>query len=186
MGWDQRAFAWLYRSFRRVTGSSPAAEVASPLESRTARFATLGTLLTGEKWEVVAGKGMGGVGPGRLVLPQTLVWLSDPDEQAAFYLYRVVVGVTASELGFVASEDWSNRRRALAMLITVPSIQEEISSRYPGAESVVDGFARIAVGRFPFDERTADLRCFAAACRAILDSDMERLSDDSGAVMMAH
>ena len=185
MEWDQRAFAWLYRSFRRVAGKSSAAEVESPLESLTARFETLSNLLTGAKWEVVAGRAMGGVGPGRLVLPQSAAWLADPEEQASFYLYRVVVGVTASELGFVASEDWSNRRRALAMLIAIPSIHEEIAERYPGAGSLVDRCAEIASDQFPFDERTAELRCFSNACRAILRRDPGLLSDDSGASVVA-
>ena len=90
MDWDQRAFAWLYRSFRRVSGREQGAEADSPLESLTHRFETLSNLLTGEKWEVVAGRGMGGVAPGRLALPQRLDWLQDPDDQASFYLYRVV------------------------------------------------------------------------------------------------
>ena len=67
MDWDQRAFAWLYRSFRRVSGRGGQVDVAeSPLESLTPRFETLSNLLTGAKWEVVAGNGMGGVGPGPL------------------------------------------------------------------------------------------------------------------------
>ena len=81
---------------------------------------------------------MGGAGPGRLVLPQSVAWIADPEEQASFYLYRVAVGVTASELGFVADEDWSSQRRALAMLIAIPSIHQEIEARYPGAASLVD------------------------------------------------
>ena len=170
MDWDQRAFAWLYRSFRRVTGSSQSTDAhVSPLESMTARFETLSNLLTGTKWEVVAGRGMGGAGPGRLILPQSVAWLVDPEEQASFYLYRVVVGVTSSELGFVAGHDWSNHRRALAMLIAAPSIHRRILARYPGAASLVDRCTAISSEHFQFDEQSADLRCFSNACRAICD-----------------
>ncbi len=181
MEWDQRAFAWLYRSFRRVAGKSSAAVVESPLESLTARFETLSNLLTGAKWEVVSGKALGGAGPGRLVLPESVAWIADPEEQASFYLYRVIVGVTASELGFVADQAWSSQRRALAMLIAIPSIHQEIESRYPGAESLVDRAAATVGGQFPFDERIAANRCFSNACRTILRRDSVPLSDDSGA-----
>ena len=122
MEWDQRAFAWLYRSFRRVSGERQADDVESALEELTPRFETLCNLLSGTKWEVTAGRGMGGASPGRLILPQTLDWLPDPDDQASFYLYRAVVGVTAFELGFVAADAWSMRRRALAMLLAMPTI----------------------------------------------------------------
>jgi hypothetical protein len=127
MEWDQRAFAWLYRSFRRVGGKREVDETESPLESLAPRFETLSSLLTGEKWEVIAGNAMGGVAPGRLVLPRDLPWLPDPDEEASFYLYRVVIGVTAAELGFVADGPWSGHRRALGMLISMPSIEEAIA-----------------------------------------------------------
>jgi len=185
MEWDQRAFAWLYRSFRRVSGRSKADEIESPLESLTPRFETLSNLLTGAKWEVVAGSGMGGVAPGRLVLPQHLAWLPDPDDQASFYLYRVVIGATAAELGFVASNGWSGRRRALAMLIGLPTIEEAIADRYPGAESLVARCGAILADRFPFEERTIDARCFSIACRAILARDVGSVSDDSGASIVA-
>ena len=185
MDWDQRAFAWLYRSFRRVSGRGKADETESPLESLTSRFETLSSLLTGEKWDVVAGRGMGGVAPGRLTLPQNLPWLSDPDDQASFYLYRVVIGVTAAELGFLADRAWSGRRQALAMLIGMPTIDEAIAERYPGAESLVGRCASVAAERFPFDEATADRRCFSMACRAILDPNLAELSDDSGASIVA-
>jgi nitric oxide reductase activation protein len=185
MEWDQRAFAWLYRSFRRASGKGQADEVESPLDALTPRFETLSNLLTGAKWEVVAGSGMGGVAPGRLILPQRLDWLPDPDEQASFYLYRVVIGVTAAELGFVASDDWSARRRALAMLIGMPSIQEDIAERYPGAESLVDRCAVGVAKQFPFGERTAETRCFSTACQAILGGDIGVVGDDSGASILA-
>ncbi|MGB5350763.1 MAG: VWA domain-containing protein [Polyangiales bacterium] len=181
MEWDQRAFAWLYRSFRRVAGKSSAAEVEPPLESLTARFETLSNLLTGAKWEVVSGKAMGGAGPGRLVLPESVTWIADPEEQASFYLYRVAVGVTASELGFRAEEDWSSQRRAVAMLIAIPSIHQEIEARYPGAASLVDRVATALGSRFPFDERTVANRCFSNACRTILQRASVPSSDDSGA-----
>jgi nitric oxide reductase activation protein len=160
-------------------------EVESPLDSLTPRFETLSNLLTGAKWEVVAGSGMGGVAPGRLVLPQSLAWLPDPDDQASFYLYRVVIGITASELGFVAGGDWSNRRRALAMLIGVPTIQNAIAERYPGAESLVARCAASVAQQFPFDEQTAEARCFSMACRTLLGSDAGEISDDSGASAVA-
>ncbi len=181
MDWDQRAFAWLYRSFRRMTGRSPRTDAeVSPLESLTARFETLSNLLTGTKWEVVAGRAMGGAGPGRLILPQSVTWLADPEEQASFYLYRVVVGVTSSELEFVAGHDWSNRRRAVAMLIAIPTVHQEIVARYPGAASLVDRCTAISSERFQFDEQGADLRCFSNACRAILRPDSGLLVDASG------
>ncbi|MFA9412695.1 MAG: hypothetical protein ACERK0_15625, partial [Deltaproteobacteria bacterium] len=160
-------------------------EAESPLESLTPRFETLSNLLTGAKWEVVAGSGAGGVAPGRLTLPQNLGWLSDPDDQASFYLYRVVAGVTAAELGFVAAREWSGRRRALAMLIGMPTIEETIAERYPGAESLVNRCAAVSVGRFPFDERSADARCFSMACRAILRRDLDDTGDGSGAAILA-
>jgi nitric oxide reductase activation protein len=186
MEWDQRAFAWLYRSFRRVSGTGGKVDDAeSPLESLTPRFETLSNLLTGDKWEVVAGRGMGGVAPGRLLLPQNLAWLADPDDQASFYLYRVVIGVTAAELGFVAEGKWSGRRRALAMLIGMPSIQEAIAERYPGAEPLVTRCGSIAIDHFPFDTRTADARCFSMACTALLGRDVGEPSDDSGASVVA-
>jgi nitric oxide reductase activation protein len=185
MEWDQRAFAWLYRSLRRVSGRGKANEVESPLESLTPRFETLSNLLTGAKWEVVAGSGMGGVAPGRLVLPQHLAWLPDPDDQASFYLYRVVIGTTAAELGFVASDGWSDRRRALAMLIGLPTIEKAIAEHYPGAESLVARCGAILADRFPFDERAADARSFSIACRAILAGDAGKVSDDSGASIVA-
>ena len=186
MDWDQRAFAWLYRSFRRVSGRGGRVDEAeSPLESLTPRFETLSNLLTGAKWEVVAGSGAGGVAPGRLTLPQNLGWLSDPDDQASFYLYRVVAGVTAAELGFVAAREWSGRRRALAMLIGMPTIEETIAERYPGAESLVNRCTAVSVGRFPFDERSADARCFSMACRAILRRDLDDTGDGSGAAILA-
>ncbi len=48
MEWDQRAFAWLYRSFRRVSGrGAEVDEGESPLEALTPRFETLSNLLTG-------------------------------------------------------------------------------------------------------------------------------------------
>jgi nitric oxide reductase NorD protein len=128
---------------------------------------------------------MGGVAPGRLVLPQRIDWLADPDEQAAFYLYRVVIGVTAAELGYVADRAWSGRRRALAMLIGIPTIEEAIVERYPGAESLVGQCAGVAADRFPFDDGTADARCFALACRAILGRRAVDVSDDSGASIVA-
>jgi len=185
MEWDQRAFAWLYRSLRRVGGKGQADETEYPLESLTTRFETLSSLLTGAKWEVVAGAGMGGVAPGRLVLPQNLTWLPDPDDKASFYLYRVVVGVTASELGFVADGGWSGRRRALAMLLAMPTIQESIAERYPGAESLVARCAAVVAEQFPFDGQTPDARCFSMACRALLGSDSAAISDDSGAAVVA-
>jgi len=186
MEWDQRAFAWLYRSFRRVSGRGGQVDDAeSPLESLTPRFETLSNLLTGDKWEVVAGGGMGGVASGRLVLPQHLAWLADPDDQASFYLYRVVIGVTAAELGFVAEGKWSGRRQALAMLIGMPSIQEAIAERYPGAESLVTRCGSSATDRFPFDTGTADARCFSMACKALLGSDADETSDDSAAAIVA-
>ena len=186
MEWDQRAFAWLYRSFRRVSGrGGQVDEAESPLESLTPRFETLSNLLTGAKWEVVAGSGMGGVAPGRLVLPQRLAWLPDPDDQASFYLYRVVIGVTAAELGFVADGKWTPRRRALAMLIGMPGIEEAISERYPGAESLVARCAGVAVDRFPFEDRTADARCFSLACKALLGSGAGAISDGSGVSIVA-
>jgi nitric oxide reductase activation protein len=181
MEWDQRAFAWLYRSFRRVAGKSSAAEVEPPLASLTARFETLSNLLTGAKWEVVSGKAMGGAGPGRLVLPESVAWIADPEEQASLYLYRVAVGVTAPELGFLAEEDWSSQRRALAMLIAIPSIHQEIEARYPGAASLVDRVATTLGSWFPFDERTVANRCFSNACRTILRRAAVSSSDDSGA-----
>jgi nitric oxide reductase activation protein len=185
MDWDQRAFAWLYRSFRRVSGRGGRVDEAeSPLESLTPRFETLSNLLTGTKWEVVAGSGAGGVAPGRLTLPQNLGWLSDPDDQASFYLYRVVAGVTAAELGFVAAPEWSGRRRALAMLIGMPTIEEAITERYAGAESLVRRCAAVASDLFPFDERTADARCFSMACREILARGVN-VGDDSGASVVA-
>lgn len=185
MEWDQRAFAWLYRSLRRVSGRRQADEVESLLEPLTARFETLSNLLTGAKWEVVAGSGMGGVAPGRLVLPQSVAWLPDPDDQAVFYLYRVVTGVTAAELGFVARDPWSGRRRALAMLVGMPTIEEAIAERYPGAESLGVRCAAVLADRFPFDERTADARCFSIACRAILARDRDDVSDGSAASIVA-
>ncbi|MBW2629658.1 MAG: VWA domain-containing protein, partial [Deltaproteobacteria bacterium] len=160
-------------------------EAESPVESLTPRFETLSNLLTGDKWEVVAGSGMGGVAPGRLLLPQGLAWLADPDDQASFYLYRVVIGVTAAELGFVADGKWSGRRRALAMLIGMPSIQEAIAERYPGAESLVTRCGSIVTARFPFDTGTADARCFSMACKALLGSDADETSDDSAASIVA-
>ncbi|UCF45848.1 MAG: VWA domain-containing protein [Myxococcales bacterium] len=185
MEWDQRAFAWLYRSLRRVSGRRQADEVESLLEPLTARFETLSNLLTGAKWEVVAGSGMGGVAPGRLVLPQSVAWLPDPDDQAVFYLYRVVTGVTAAELGFVARDPWSGRRRALAMLVGMPTIEEAIAERYPGAESLGVRCAAVLADRFPFDERTADARCFSIACRAIFARDRDDVSDGSAASIVA-
>ncbi|MBW2377003.1 MAG: hypothetical protein JRF55_13630, partial [Deltaproteobacteria bacterium] len=157
----------------------------SPLEALTPRFETLSNLLTGAKWEVVAGSGMGGVASGRLVLPQNLAWLTDPDDRASFYLYRVVVGITAAELGFLANGAWSGRRRALAMLIGMPSIEEAIVERYPGAESLLTQCAALAVDRFPFDDRTADVRCFSIACRAILQRDLTDAGDESRASIVA-
>jgi nitric oxide reductase activation protein len=185
MEWDQRAFAWLYRSLRRVGGKGQVADADSPLESLTHRFETLSNLLTGEKWEVVAGRGMGGVAPGRLALPLHLDWLADPDEQASFYLYRVVTGVTAAELGFVAERAWSDRRRALAMLIGMPSVEEAIAERYPGAASLIARCGTVASESFPFDERTPDARCFAIACRALLGGVAPDVGDDSGASVVA-
>ena len=185
MEWDQRAFAWLYRSFRRVSSKGQADEVESALEELTPRFETLCNLLSGTKWEVAAGRGMGGASPGRLILPQTLDWLPDPDDQASFYLYRVVVGVTASELGFVAADAWSVRRRALAMLLAVPTIHETVAHRYPGANSLLDGCATSLVRRFPFDERTVAARSFSMACRAILGRGLGEVSDDSRASILA-
>lgn len=186
MEWDQRAFAWLYRSFRRVSGrGGKVDDPESPLESLTPRFETLSNLLTGDKWEVAAGRGMGGVAPGRLLLPQDLAWLADPDDQASFYLYRVVIGVTAAELGFVAEGKWSGRRRALAMLIGMPSIQEAIAERYPGAEALVTRCGSIAIDHFPFDAGTADARCFSMACTALLGRDVGEPSDDSAASVVA-
>jgi len=45
MDWDQRAFAWLYRSFRRVSGrGGKVDEAESPVESLTPRFETLSNL----------------------------------------------------------------------------------------------------------------------------------------------
>jgi nitric oxide reductase NorD protein len=178
MEWDQRAFAWLYRSFRRVSGRDRTEEAESPLEPLLPRFETLGRLLSGSKWEVVAGSGMGGVGPRRLILPHALEWLSNSDDQASYYLYRVVVGVTASDLGFVAGETWSSRRRALAMLMGVPSIHAAVSERYPGAKSVVERSAVLALEHFPFDERTAEARAFSSACVAILGQPSGPGSDD--------
>ena len=186
MEWDQRAFAWLYRSVRRVSGrGGQADELESPLHALTPRFETLSNLLTGTRWEVVAGNGMGGVAPGRLVLPQDLGWLRDTDDQASFYLYRVVMGLTATGLGFVAGRDWSSRRRALAMLIGVPSIEDAIAAQYPGAESLVTRCAASVAEQFPFGEGTADARCFSMACRTLLGSDPGKLSDDSGASVVA-
>jgi len=183
MEWDQRAFAWLYRAVRRVSGrGGQADEVESPLHSLTARFETLSNLLTGARWEVVAGSGMGGVAPGRLVLPQDLAWLRDPDDQASFYLYRVVIGLTASGLGFVAGRDWSSRRRALAMLIGVPSIQDAIVEQYPGAESLVTRCTASVAEQFPFDEQTAEARCFSMACRTLLGDSDPHPSEPCGGV----
>ena len=181
MDWDQRAFAWLYRSFRRVSGRGDRVDDgASPLESLTPRFETLCNLLTGEKWEVVSGRGMGGVAPGRLVLPQRLAWLPDSDDQASFYLYRVVIGVTAAELGFVAEGSWTPRRRAVAMLIAMPSIEAAIAERYAGAASLVARCATVANDRFPFDVRTADARCFSMACKVLLDGDPREIGVGRG------
>ena len=74
MDWDQRAFAWLYRSFRKLGGraKADAGATASPVEELAARFETLCQLLSGREWEVIPGAGMGGVAPGRLVLPGRL------------------------------------------------------------------------------------------------------------------
>jgi nitric oxide reductase activation protein len=186
MEWDQRAFAWLYRSFRRVSGAGGQVDDAeSPLEALTPRFETLGNLLTGDKWEVVAGSGMGGVAPARLSLPPRIGWLTEPDDQASFYLYRVVLGVTASELGLVADGSWSDRRRSLAMLIAIPSVQQALVDRYPGAEPLVAACEANLALRFPFDERTAQDRCFSMACRALLQHDVVFASDDSGASVVA-
>ena len=115
---------------------------------------------------MVAGSGTGGAGPGRLVLPETVDWLTDSDERAAYYLYRVVVGVTASELGFAAEESWSKRRRVLAMLIAVPTVHAQVAVRYPGFAPLLDRVAVFALERFPFDEQTPDARAFSSACRA--------------------
>ena len=104
MEWDQRAFAWLYRTLRRASGRGQAKEISSPVDEMAPRFETLCQLLTGQKWDVVAGAGMGGVAPGRLVLPQHLGWLPDPEDQAAFYLCRVVLGVTAVEQDLAADD----------------------------------------------------------------------------------
>ena len=185
MEWDQRAFAWLYRSLRRVSGKGQVDDTESPVEALTPRFETLSNLLTGEKWEVVAGSGMGGVAAGRLVLPRRLLWLPDADEQAAFYLYRVVIGVTVAQLGFVADRAWSGRRQALAMLIGMPSVEEAIEARYPGAEPLAARCAAFTRDRFPFDERAADARCFSIACRAILGRGGSDVSDDSGVSIAA-
>jgi von Willebrand factor type A domain len=185
MDWDQRAFAWLYRSFRRASGGRQVGQVESPLESLTPRFETLSNLLSGMKWEVVASGGMGGVAPGRLLLPRSLPWLPHPDDQASFYLYRLVIGVTAAELGFVAGQDWSARRRALAMLIGIPSIRDALSERYPGAGSLIERCTFTIAGHFPFDDRSADGKCFSIACRAILGSARVPESDESEVALVA-
>jgi nitric oxide reductase activation protein len=186
MEWDQRAFAWLYRSFRRVSGAGGQADEAeSPLEALTPRFETLSNLLTGDKWEVVAGSGMGGVAPARLSLPRRIGWLSDPDDQASFYLYRVVLGVTASELGFVADGSWSDRRCALAMLIAMPTVRRVVVDRYLGAEPLVARCEANIAQRFPFDERTTQVRSFSMVCRALLERDEVPTSDDSRVSLVA-
>jgi len=185
MEWDQRAFAWLYRSFRRVSGAARVDELESPLESLTPRFETLSNLLTGTKWEVVASAGTGGVAPGRLALPRRLAWLDEPDDQASFYLYRVVIGITATELGFVAGADWPARRRAVAMLVAIPSILEAIAERFPGADPLVERCAVAIAQRYPFDERSAEAQCFSMACRAILGSRPTPEGDDSETAFVA-
>ena len=168
MEWDQRAFAWIYRSLRRMSGRDAAEPHESPVDELTPRFETLSNLLSGGKWEVIAGPGAGGFGPGRLVLPRQLGWLPDPDEQAAFYLYRVVVGVTGAALGFCARPGWSSRRRALAMLIAVPTVRGAVLESYPGSASLLTRVESALCDRFPFEERGAAAQCFASAGRAIL------------------
>ncbi len=185
MEWDQRAFAWLYRSFRRASGKGQIDEAESPLDSLTPRFETLSNLLTGEKWEVDAGRGMGGVAPGRLVLPERLNWIPRGDDQASFYLYRLVIGVTSAELGYVAGRDWSLRRRALAMLIAMPSIRVAVVERYPGAESLLTQCAAVLEQHFPFDDRTAESRCFSMACRAVLAKGEGPIGDDRHVSVLA-
>lgn len=145
----------------------------------------LSNLLTGTKWEVVPGAGMGGVAPGRLVLPQSLAWLADPDDQASFYLYRVVVGVTAIELGFVANESWSTRRRALAMLIAIPSIRGAIVERYPSAEALLQRCALALLEQFPFADGSADAKFFSIASRTILGHDLAQAGDESPTSILA-
>jgi nitric oxide reductase activation protein len=138
----------------------------------------LASLLTGEKWEVVATGGMGGVAPRRLVLPLSLPWLHDSDARASFYLYRVIFGTTVSAQGFVGDPTWSDRRRALAMLLAIPSAEELVTERYPGATSLVRECAAILVERFPFDQRKGDARCFTMACRAILGRGVVEMDED--------
>lgn len=185
MDWDQRAFAWVYRAFRRVSGKGRAEIAESPLEALTPRFETLGNLLSGDKWEVASSRGMGGVSPGRLTLPHSLDWLPDPDEQASYYLFRVVVGVTAADLGFQSEGNWSDRRRALGMLMAMPTIQEAITERYPGAESLMARTAVTIAERFPFDARAAETKSFSLACRWILGQAAAEQSDDSTAGVTA-
>lgn len=178
MEWDQRAFAWLYRSLRRVSGRGRAVESEPALEGLTSRFEMLAGLLTGQRWEVVATAGAGGVAPGRLVLPLSLPWLPDSADRASFYLYRVVLGATISELGFVADRTWSGRRRALAMLLAIPSAQDLIAQRYPGAMPLVEECGAMLAAHFPFDQRKEDARAFTMACRAILGRELVELQDD--------
>ena len=141
MEWDQRAFAWLYRSFRKLSGRTKgdAGATVSPVEELAARFETLCQLLSGREWEVTPGAGMGGVAPGRLVLPGGLTWLPDPDDQAAFYLYRVVLGVTAIDLGLSDQTELPNARAA-------------VLERYPGAASLALRVDSLVESHFPYDE----------------------------------
>jgi Mg-chelatase subunit ChlD len=172
MEWDQRAFAWLYRSFKRVSGGRDDGEAESPLDALTPRFETLAHLLTGEKSEVLPVDDMGGAAPGRVLLPRRVPWLTSPEDVGSFYLYRLVIAVTAAELGYVASDKWSMRRRALAMLIGFPTIRGAILGRYPGAASLLESCDITAADAFPFDERSLDARCFSIACRALLGRDV--------------
>jgi len=138
MEWDQRAFAWLYRTFRRATGRGPAEAISTRGVEITTRFEMLCQLLTGAKWEVATGGGMGGVGPGRIVLPERLPWLSDPDDQATFYLSRVVLGVTAVDRG-LAPDD-------------ISKIREAVIERYPGAASLLARVDELVTSFFPEDQ----------------------------------
>ena len=182
---DQRAFAWLYHSLRRLSGKSKSDEVDALVETLTHRLETLGQLISGEEWEVRPCRGMGGVAPGRLLLPTRLGWLPEPEDQASFYLYRVVLGVMAVQLGLEAGEHWSPRRRALAMLIALPRIRQAVVQRYPGAESLAAACEATLSTCFPFPEQTPDAQCFSIACRAMLRHDLGGAVSDSGPSVIA-
>ena len=161
MDWDQRAFAWLYRAFKRATGK---ADQPSRPESTLAPFAvrleTLTTLLAGESWEVLGTRGLGGVGGRRLLLPTQLPWIPTPEGSVSFYLYRTVFCLAASELGFVVPRGWSTRRRAVAMLLSVPTTEDSIRNRYPGAAPMIADFVSVCASHFPFEAHTSRGDCF--------------------------